>query len=69
MTTLDQLQPGDWLTGNEGTHWKLCNPAVRNGYVRLEAIDAAEIEIQTDQFATRLDAGEFERTTAPEGHQ
>jgi hypothetical protein len=69
MTTLDQLQPGDWLTGSEGTHWKVRNPAVRNGYVRLEAIDAAELEITTDQFAKRLAAGEFEPATVPEGQR
>ena len=69
MTTLNQLQDGDWITGSEGTHWKVRNPTDPDGYVRLEAIDAAELKIKTDQFAARLAAGEFEPATVPEGQR
>jgi hypothetical protein len=69
MSAIDQLQKGDWIKGAEGTHWVVTNPDDYHNYVRLMAVDDAELKIKTEQFVKRLNNGEFEPTTPPEDDQ
>jgi hypothetical protein len=70
MSALAKLQAGDWLTGPDGTQWRVVDPTDRHDTVHLEADAGTDCWVARDECRRKLVDGTFEHTTErPEGER
>jgi hypothetical protein len=69
MSVLDQLQRGDWITGPDGTHWRVVDPTDHHDTVHLEAATGGDLWVARDELRCNLADGTFDHSHRAEGHQ
>jgi hypothetical protein len=69
MSALAQLQAGDWLTGPDGTQWRIGNADGRHDTVHLEASTGGDLWVARDELRCNLADGTFDHAHRSEADQ
>jgi hypothetical protein len=52
MSTVEQITPGDWITGPDETRWRVVD--IDEGYVWLEAKSGGDLWVSRDELQRKL---------------